>query len=254
MRILLVNDDGIDAPGIRALVDGLCEEHEIYVCAPVSQRSGYSHSVTYFSKPLRVEERNVEGAVRAWAVDGTPADCAYFGIYLMDEKKPDLVISGINQGQNLSADIVYSGTVGAACEGLIAGVKSIAMSWCSYTDTDFSAAVRIAKKAIAYVESLETMDYVLSVNVPPLPYEKIKGIVWALPQKCRDFEREMKMERNDDGSYVVSTAGELPPDPVEETDGTDIYEIRKGYVTFTPVGLDPTVRNIGNIKEILPEL
>lgn len=106
MKILLVNDDGINAPGILALVKQFAEKHEVYVCAPSSQRSGYSHGVTYFHGATHVQPVDIAGAVKAWAVDGTPADCSYLGIYELMDEKPDLLISGINQGQNMSADIV----------------------------------------------------------------------------------------------------------------------------------------------------
>ena len=242
MRIMLVNDDGIDAPGIRALVERLKKEHEIYVCAPSEQRSGFSHGVTYFHDKTHVEERNIPGAVKAWAVDGTPADCAYLGIYALMDRKPDLLVSGINQGQNMSADIVYSGTIGAACEGLIAHVPSIAISWCSYTNTDFTTAAKVAEDAVKYYMSLDRHDYVLSVNVPPLPYEQIKGVKWAWPQACRDFERPLGKQMRKDGSFDLFVTEPLSPDNIEEIEGTDLYEVSHGFIALTPVGLDPTIR------------
>ena len=244
MRILLVNDDGIDAPGIRALVEQFKDEHEVYVCAPASQRSGYSHGVTYFHGATHVQSRCIPGAVKAWAVDGTPADCSYLGIYELMDEKPDLLISGINQGQNMSADIVYSGTIGAACEGLIAHVPSIAVSWCSFTDTDFTTAAEVTQKAVDFFMNQSVHDYVLSVNVPALPYDEIKGVKWAWPQACRDFERPLARRYNEDGSFDIVTTEPLSPDPIKEVEGTDLYEISRGYVTLTPIGLDPSVRSI----------
>lgn len=242
MKILLVNDDGINAPGILALVKQFAEKHEVYVCAPSSQRSGYSHGVTYFHGATHVQPVGIAGAVKAWAVDGTPADCSYLGIYELMDEKPDLLISGINQGQNMSADIVYSGTIGAACEGLIAHIPSIAMSWCSFTDTDFSIAAKVAEKAVVFFMEQPDHDYVLSVNVPALPYEQIKGVKWAWPQACRDFERPLARNYREDGSFDVVTTEPLSADPILNQEGTDLYEVSSGYVTLTPIGLDPTIR------------
>lgn len=240
MKILLVNDDGIHAPGILALVKQFAEKHEVYVCAPSSQRSGYSHGVTYFHGATHVQPVSIAGAVKAWAVDGTPADCSYLGIYELMDEKPDLLISGINQGQNMSADIVYSGTIGAACEGLIAHIPSIAMSWCSFTDTDFSTAARVAEKAVTFFMKQSVHDYVLSVNVPALSYDQIKGVKWAWPQPCRDFERPLERNYREDGSFDIVTTEPLSADPILKLEGTDLYEVSCGFVTLTPIGLDPT--------------
>lgn len=244
MRILLVNDDGIDAPGIRALVEQLKDKNEVYVCAPASQRSGYSHGVTYFHGATHVQPRNIPGAVKAWAVDGTPADCSYLGIYELMDEKPDLLISGINQGQNMSADIVYSGTIGAACEGLIGHVPSIAVSWCSFTDTDFTTAAKVTQKAVDFFMNQSVHDYVLSVNVPALPYEEIKGVKWAWPQPCRDFERPLARNYREDGSFDIITTEPISSDVILSLEGTDLYEVSCGYVTLTPIGLDPSIRSV----------
>lgn len=243
MRILLVNDDGIEAPGILALVKQFKVDHEVFVCAPASQRSGYSHGVTYFHGATHVQPRNIPGAVKAWAVDGTPADCSYLGIYELMDEKPDLLISGINQGQNMSADIVYSGTIGAACEGLIGHVPSIAVSYCSFTDTDFTTAAKVTEKAVAFYMDQPSCEYVLSVNVPALPYDEIKGVKWAWPQPCRDFERPLARNYREDGSFDIITTEPLSPDVILPMEGTDLYEVSCGYVTLTPIGLDPSIRS-----------
>lgn len=243
MRILLTNDDGINAPGILQLAERLKDRYEVLIAAPMEQRSAYSHAVTYFRHETYVEEKKIEGVSKAWAIDGTPADCAYLGIYAMDERKPDLVLSGINQGQNLSADIAYSGTIGAACEAIIAGIPAIAMSYCSYTDTDFSVPAAIAEKMIPFYMGLEEKNFVLSVNVPQLPMEEIKGYRVTYPQKPRDFERKLKKTNVTVNGFCISMAEGLPPETVEEIEGTDSYEVSRGYVSLTPIGLDPSIRN-----------
>ncbi|MGM9941725.1 MAG: 5'/3'-nucleotidase SurE [Bulleidia sp.] len=254
MRILLVNDDGIDAPGIQALMTGFRDTHEVYVCAPVSQRSGYSHSATYFSRDLKVEERHIEGTVKSWAVDGTPADCAYFGIYAMMDVKPDLVISGINQGQNMGADLIYSGTIGAAAEGLVAKIPSIAVSYCSYTDTDYRAAVKVTRMMADWYMKEAEHDYVLSINVPSLPYEQLKGLRWTTPSPARDFARKLKRTQLDDKVCTIGVDGALPAETIHPLVGTDTYEVSRGYVSLTPVGLDPTFRDRNMYLKDLPEL
>lgn len=254
MRILLVNDDGINAPGIRALIEGLKDTYELYVCAPVSQRSGYSHSATYFAKDLKVEERKIEGTVKAWAVDGTPADCTYLGIYAMMSRKPDLVISGINQGQNMSADLVYSGTIGAATEGLVAAVPSIAVSYCSYTDTDYSTCVKVTQRMINWYMNDMEHDYVLSINVPALPYNQLKGLRWTIPHPARDFERKLKRTQLEDHIFTIGVDGNLPEERIKPIQGTDTYEVSRGYVSLTPVGLDPTFHDRNMYLKDLPKL
>lgn len=256
MKILLTNDDGIEAPGILALADRLKEQHEVYICAPIEQRSGYSHCVTYFHENLYGEKRTIPGIKKAWAINGTPADSAYLGIYAMMDDKPDLLISGINQGQNMSADIMYSGTIGAACEGIVAGVPSMAVSYCSYDDNDFTTAAEIAEKVIPLYMNLKKKDFVLSVNVPELPLDKIKGYKLTYPQKPRDFERKLIVRNEEKGFRILMGEG-LPPEHIEPIDHTDTYEVSKGYVSLTPVGLDLSNRDkvLGNeIAELLKEM
>ena len=250
MKILLTNDDGIEAPGILTLADKLKENHEVYICAPIEQRSGYSHAVTYFHTNAYGEEREIPGIQKAWAVNGTPADCAYLGIYAMMDEKPDLLISGINQGQNMSADIMYSGTIGAACEGIVAGVPSMAVSYCSYTDTDFSAAAEIAEKVIPLYMSVKKKDFVLSVNVPELPLSEIKGYKLTYPQSPRNFERKLII-RNEEKGFHILMGEDLPPEHIEPIENTDTYEVSRGYVSLTPVGLDYSHKDEQLEKEIV---
>jgi len=129
-KVLVTNDDGIDAHGLRILVDALSKHADVYVVAPADQQSGKSHSIT-FLREVTPQERDVKGAVAAWVLDGTPADCVMWAIdYLRDEEgvEPDFVISGINLGFNTGLAAYYSGTVAGAREGAINGIRSIALS------------------------------------------------------------------------------------------------------------------------------
>jgi len=237
MKILLVNDDGIQAKGIRALVDAFKEEHEVYVSAPAAQKSGFSHCVTFFHDKIKVTEEYIEGAVKAWAVDGTPADCTYLGIFALMKEKPDVVISGINHGPNLSSDCTYSGTVGAALEGMMANIPSMAVSLCSFTEDYFQQAASVAKAILpVFMSSEERCNYVLNVNVPAIPLEEIKGIKVTrldVPRKCtQDFHQE----ENEDGSITISCVS-FPDDSAfkEGIEDGDITATRNGYVSVTPL-------------------
>ncbi len=128
MRILITNDDGINAPGLAALAARFGKEHEVYVCAPEGQSSAASHSVLYFRKDLSVREAEIEGARQAWAADGTPADCVYLAVCGLLPELPDIILSGINKGWNVSTDCIYSGTAGAASEGMVLGFPAMAVS------------------------------------------------------------------------------------------------------------------------------
>ena len=120
MRVLLTNDDGIHAPGLRALIEAFSGAHTVYVCAPDRERSAASHSAT-MATPLRAKPLDMPGVARAWAVNGTPADCAGLGMFLCRDTGLDMVVSGINRGMNQGGACIYSGTVGAAMEASMRG-------------------------------------------------------------------------------------------------------------------------------------
>ena len=156
MKILISNDDGIFASGIRALMEVLSKEHDVYVIAPDRERSAAGHSITLHT-PLRVEELEPKFNVkRAWAVTGTPGDCVKMGInaILAEDELPDIVITGPNHGPNLGIDILYSGTVSAAMEGAILGYPSIAVSVAgNYQDLDhFYYAAEFIRKFLPNIQ------------------------------------------------------------------------------------------------------
>ena len=183
MHILLTNDDGISAPGIRALADGmLSAEHRITVCAPSGERSAASHSAT-LSRSIAAESVEFPGACRAWSVDGTPADCASLGIWLTRDDPVDLVVSGINYGMNLGGACVYSGTVGAAMEAAMCGVQALAVSLCvpdRNQPSDYSTAGRVAARVADWISGHPLpRGCIYNLNVPSLPYESLRGLVPA---------------------------------------------------------------------------
>ncbi len=175
MRFLVTNDDGIFAPGIAALTAELAKYGEVYVAAPDHNCSANSHYLTMHD-PIPTQETAFPGAVRAWAVGGTPADCVHLALSALLTQRVDLVVSGINRGPNLSTDCLYSGTVAAAMDAFLLGRPGLAVSLNSFEpDADYSyAACAAAQIALYMLKNGRTM--VLNVNVPAVPRDKLRGI------------------------------------------------------------------------------
>lgn len=242
MRIMLVNDDGIDAPGIQYLAEKLKREYEVFICAPEGERSASSHCVTYFHGDHLVHYRKMEGIRCAFAVEGTPADCVYYGLHSLLPEKPDLIISGINQGQNLSTDIIYSGTVGAASEGILQGIPSMAVSLCSYTSHDFSTAAAAVKKLIPLAaEDPHRYEYVLNVNVPSLPASEIRGFRITHLQGLIEYQNDIRQIPQEDGSIRLHINGQHGRPVIDRADKSgDITAVENGYISLSPLHHDLT--------------
>ncbi|MFN6082407.1 MAG: 5'/3'-nucleotidase SurE, partial [Bacteroidota bacterium] len=165
--ILISNDDGITAPGIRALVAAMKPLGEIIIVAPDSPQSGMGHAVT-ISKPLRLEKTDIYGELTAYQCSGTPADCVKLAVDKVLHRKPDLLVSGINHGSNSSINVLYSGTMSAAMEGAIEGIPSVGFSLCNYAyDADFSLAVSVAQTiAKNIIQNGLPVGTLLNVNIP----------------------------------------------------------------------------------------
>ena len=240
MRILLTNDDGIQAPGIRILAERLGKIHEVFVSAPRVQMSSCSHRVTYFRHDLDVQEEEVPGAVQAWSVDGTPADCVYAACYGLLETRPDLVISGINQGQNISMDAHYSGTVAAAREGLIIGIPSMAVSLASNRYGDFGPSAEITERLLEkYLQDHCCAEYLLNVNVPAVPADQIAGLRITHFEMPYGYDHDMVRLGEADGHFVLHTvSGRLRTENAQADPDGDLTAVRYNYVSLTPLGLD----------------
>lgn len=242
MKILLSNDDGIAANGIRCLSEALSLEHEVYVIAPDRERSAAGHSLTLHT-PIRVEEVEAYYNVkRAWVTTGTPGDCVKIGInaILSSDEQPDIVISGINHGPNLGADILYSGTVSCAMEGAMLGVPSIAMSLASmkYEHEDFRFG---AKFVTALLPKLSKFSFpkksILNINVPALDEDDIAGIaITELGRKMFTDSYEKRIDPR--GKVYYWMAGELITEPVDAN--TDIAAVRNNKISITPVTYEMT--------------
>ena len=233
MKILLVNDDGIDAVGIRTLLCGLCEMHTVYMIAPDRQRSAVSKAMT-LTAPLRTEPRDIPGANLSYAVDGTPVDCVRLGLGNLVPEQPDLVISGINHGPNLGSDTLYSGTCAAAQEAALLGIPAIAMSLDHREPTHFETAYWVTERIIDMcMRHPLPFGMFYNVNVPDVPIREIKeykvtGLSLVRYRKQYEY-REDPLNR----PYYWAPRGKLPCDPDEDSDHA---WLKKGYVTVTPMG------------------
>lgn len=244
MRILLTNDDGIFAEGLCALYDALAEEHEVFVVAPEAERSAVGHAIT-IADPLRVKKVKRGRKFFGYAVNGTPADCVKIAIHELIGPEIDLVLSGINRGANVGINVLYSGTVSAATEGVILGYPGIAISINAYRDPDYCFAAYFAS---CLVENLEEIIFdsifCLNVNIPALPAHQIKGIKWVKQSTTRLLEKfEKRIDPHGNVYYWQCSERFTETDPE-----TDVVALAEGFITLTPLHF--TLTNL----EILQQL
>ncbi len=238
MKILISNDDGIYAPGILQLAKSMTNLGDVVVVAPNMERSASGHAIT-MHHPLRVREEKLPGLeVKAFSVDGTPADCVKMGIDILLEEQPDIVFTGINQGANLGTDVIYSGTVSAAVEATIMGVPSAAFSFTTYKTQDFKfageIALEVAEKIIANPLPAGSL---LNVNIPYTSREECKGFkVTRLGR--RKYSKNYVKRKDPRGKVYYWLAGDLMDDHTVEN--SDIEAIKNNYVSLTPLHLDLT--------------
>lgn len=238
MRILISNDDGIDAKGIYALAKALEKEHEIIIVAPDTQRSASSHSIT-IGKSLIAKEVKLKGLnCKAYSLTGTPADCVRVAVNTLVDEKIDLVVSGINRGLNLGTDIIYSGTVSVAVEAAINNIPSIAFSMEIEKDVEeYEAAAKYARKIVKIAEEMDlNSEIVLNVNVPLIPEDNIKGIKVSKIGK-RTYTADYKKIQGENDEIVIELNDYLDPHAEEDT---DTHYLKEGYVTITPLHYDLT--------------
>jgi 5'-nucleotidase len=244
LRVLITNDDGIDSPGIYALVDALTAAHEVVVVAPSGNRSGISHAIT--SDEAITMERRHESGVLAYACSGTPADCVFLGAAELSPR-PDLVISGINHGPNLADDVNYSGTVAGAVEASLLGIPALAVSLASNHEDPFGrryweSAAAIVRRCItqAYDHLCDAACY-WNLDVPNLPIERIAGIAVTRLGRKRICGRTVGQEHG--GATRYYRAWESPFETDRDTLGTDIGAVHAGYASLTPLLLDRTAES-----------
>ncbi len=241
MRILLTNDDGIQAEGLLALKRAVESLGEVFVVAPDRPRSASGHSIT-LHKPLRLHKTKLADGSTAYSSNGTPADCVTLGRGVVMEEKCDLVISGINPDANLGWDTSYSGTVSAAAEAAVLGVRAFAISVASIHEApviaNFETAGEVARNLIIQFGQHEIpKNVLLNVNVPNVAFNEIKGIQ-ITRQGSRQYTDRLITRTDPWGHPYYWLGGSLLPE--RALDGTDVYAVQSGYVSITPIHLDLT--------------
>ncbi|MDD5298536.1 MAG: 5'/3'-nucleotidase SurE [Rhodocyclaceae bacterium] len=233
MRILISNDDGYFAPGIKALADALSDIAEITVVAPERDRSGASNSLT-LDRPLMLK-RAPSGY---FYVNGTPTDCVHLAVTGMLEHQPDMVLSGINHGANMGDDTIYSGTVAAATEGYLLGVPSIAVSLASSSGTHFETAAAVARQLVLRFRDHPVAEpTLLNVNVPDVPPEKLSGVTITRLGRRHKAEPVIRQQSpRNETVYWVGAAGAAQ----DAGDGTDFHCVAQGFASVTPLQIDLT--------------
>ncbi len=212
---------------------------DIFISAPDEQASASGHSIS-LREPFKVQVASWPGSAHAYRISSTPADCVRTAVLKLLPEKPDLVISGINQGANFGSLILYSGTVAAAAEAVLLGIPALAVSLTSHHSRDFSVAADFTAKLCKRIgtKPLPTGVF-LNVNVPPLPGSQIKGVALTAQGQFRhidDLEPHHEME--DHFSYILDS----PHEPVDEHPETDVHQVKHGSISVTPLQLDLTAR------------
>ena len=236
MKILLTNDDGYKAPGIRALYRSLNDSHEVVLIAPDQEKSAVSHGITLHS-PLRIKEIRLESGHKGYAVSGTPADCVKLGLFEIFDTPPDLVISGINAGGNLGIDINYSGTASAAREGALNGVRGMAVSLMLGETMDYQGMAGFASGLVDKWEDLQLAPGTfLNVNGPDIPVDRVSQVQvtrQAQNNLSKEFERRVDPKNRPYFWYGGGNNGMAEP-------GTDIHAILNQCISITPIRCDST--------------
>ena len=262
MRILISNDDGFLAEGIRTLANKMAQQgYEVTVVAPDRERSATGHGLTLHS-PIRADiiEDIFDPKIQAWSCSGTPSDCVKLGLSAILKDPPDFVLSGINHGPNLGTDILYSGTVSAAMEGTIEGITSIAFSLTSFKNHKFEPAANYAVELIKQLTDNPLPEAtLLSVNVPPVEEDEIQGVK-ITRQGIRRYHENFQRRQDPRGRSYYWLAGELveeieqpehiylPPDLP-----TDVQASKENYITITPLQYNLTdVVTVERLNKIYP--
>jgi 5'-nucleotidase len=237
LNILVSNDDGIDAPGIYALVQEMKKIGDVTVVAPDKQQSAVGHAIT-MNYPLRVKEFKKNGKFFGYAVQGTPADCVKLAVRAVLKRTPDLVVSGVNHGSNTAISIIYSGTVSAATEGTILGIPSIAISLTTYAPADFRYPAQLARKlAVLIGKRGLPPGTLLNVNVPPLKPKNIKGVLITRQGKAVWNDTfDLRRDPNNREYYWLTGGLEKVDTDLE----FDEAAVQNNYVSVTPIHYDLT--------------
>jgi 5'-nucleotidase len=240
MHILLTNDDGINAPGLAALVAGLSPRHQVSVVAPEREQTAVGHAIT-LADPIRVRRVRRNGSFFGHAVSGTPADCVKIAVLELLDSPPDLVVSGVNAGPNVGINVLYSGTVSAATEAAIMGLPALAFSLDAYVEPDFEPAAQVAAALVAALEPIIPDDWpegvCLNVNVPNLPLDDIAGLMLTRQATTR-FRERFDKRVDPHGRVYYWQCGQ---EPAAVPRGTDLWALGRNMVSVTPLSPDLSV-------------
>lgn len=246
MRILLANDDGIQAVGLRALYFALVEAgHEVFVVAPVTEQSAVGHAVT-LAMPIKVKKFR-ENSFVGQGVYGTPVDCVKLGLTTLLDKAPDMVLSGINAGANVGVDILYSGTVSAATEGALMEIPSMAVSMDNFNPQDLSGQANYVAQLLPRIP-LDKLSRkcVLNLNFPDCPIDSTKEMVLC-PHTRASYEDRYDTRVDPRGRAYYWLDGMIPPERI--SDDRDRALLTQGHITLTPLHFDFTDQAVMNMLE-----
>ncbi|MCR4302650.1 MAG: 5'/3'-nucleotidase SurE [Gallionella sp.] len=233
MRILISNDDGYFAPGLICLAEHLARIADVTVVAPERDRSGASNSLT-LDRPLKPRK----AANGFYYVDGTPTDCVHLAVTGMFDQQPDMVVSGVNAGANMGDDTIYSGTVAAATEGFLLGIPSIAVSLVGREFAHYETAARVAAELVQrFAGKTHSHPWLLNVNVPDIPHDKLQGMEVTRLGKRHKAEPVVKASNpHGETVYWVGAAGKAQ----DAGEGTDFHALSQQRVSITPLQIDLT--------------
>jgi 5'-nucleotidase len=237
--ILVTNDDGISAPGIGALIEVMKEMGDVVVVAPDKPQSGMGHAIT-INSTLRINKVKIHDVLEEYSCTGTPVDCVKIAVNKLLSRKPDLCVSGINHGSNMSINVIYSGTMSAAVEGAIESIPSIGFSLLNESiDADFSAAKKVVKVVAAQVlKHGLPPDVCLNVNIPKLDKDQIKGIRVCRQARANWIE-ELDERHDPSGKQYFWLTGKFDNFEKGKKD-TDVWALENGYVSVVPTQFDMT--------------
>lgn len=234
--ILVVNDDGITAPGITALIEVAKNYGEVVVVAPDKPQSGMGHAVS-LNTALRINHWEKEG-INYYACSGTPVDCVKMGVSKLLKRRPNLIVSGINHGANSSINVIYSGTMSAAIEGAMEGISSIGFSLCNHAiEADFTASKMVVDKVIKDVLTQKYEAICLNVNIPNVSYDLIRGIK-VCKQANGNWEEDFDERTDPNGKSYYWLTGKFVV--YDNNEDTDEWALQNNYVSIVPVEHDFT--------------
>lgn len=237
--ILITNDDGVTAPGIRNLAEAVKDLGKVVMVAPDKPQSGMGHAIT-IGYPLRMHKLQLIDGVETWQTSGTPVDCVKLAVDKILHRKPDICLSGINHGANHSINVIYSGTMSAAIEASIESIPSIGFSLLNYSmEADFSASKIYARKIVEQVLAMKKVDkhLCLNVNIPNVEPDLIKGIK-VCRQAYAKYEEDFDERLDPTGKKYYWLTGEFKN--FDKGTDTDVWALKNNYVSVVPVQFDLT--------------